>query len=76
MFKKIFLSLVILLCVIINISYGKWKVVDTINLIPEGNKVNGLNPGALCVLGNKVYMANSGSSSVSIIDTAKQIIMQ
>ncbi|MFH1612750.1 MAG: hypothetical protein ABIB46_03345 [bacterium] len=49
MFKRIFLSLVILLCVItMNISYGEIKVVDTINLIPDGNKINGLCPRALC----------------------------
>ncbi|MFH1612250.1 MAG: FlgD immunoglobulin-like domain containing protein [bacterium] len=71
MFKRIILSLVILLCVItMKISYGEWKVVDNVNLIPGGNKVNGLEPTALCVLENKVYVANSGSSSISIIDTA------
>ncbi|MFH1613219.1 MAG: gliding motility-associated C-terminal domain-containing protein, partial [bacterium] len=30
----------------------------------------GLNPKALCVLGNRVYVANYYSNSVSIIDTA------
>ncbi|MFH1612705.1 MAG: T9SS type A sorting domain-containing protein [bacterium] len=70
MFKKSFLSYFILLCAIMNISYGEMKVVDTINLISGGNKVNGLRPNALCVLGNKVYVANSKSDSVSIIDTA------
>ncbi|MFH1612151.1 MAG: hypothetical protein ABIB46_00215, partial [bacterium] len=69
MFKKIFFSLVLLLCVTMNISYGEIKVVDTINLIPNGNKVNGLGPSALCVLGTKVYVANEWSDSVSIIDT-------
>ncbi|MFH1612589.1 MAG: T9SS type A sorting domain-containing protein [bacterium] len=71
MLKKFFLSLIILLCgMIISISYGEIKVVDTINLLPGGNTINGLNPTALCVLGNRVYVANYTSNSVSIIDTA------
>ena len=65
MLKKI--CFMFFLCVLtMNINYGEWKVVDTIKF----KSGIGNSPRALCVLENKVFVANYYSNNVSIIDTA------
>jgi YVTN family beta-propeller protein len=49
--------------------FGKWERNDVF-LLPDDNTVNGLGPCAICTSGDKVFVANYWSDSVSIIDLA------
>jgi YVTN family beta-propeller protein len=55
---------------IISLGSTQWEVMETINLIPGGNKVNGRGPRAVAFSEKeqKIFVANWYSGSLSVID--------
>jgi YVTN family beta-propeller protein len=49
----------------------EWEKAD-VSLLPDGNTVNGIFPGPICGLGNKIFVMNQESESVSLIDLANE----
>jgi YVTN family beta-propeller protein len=66
MLARIKISAIVLICSAF-LTEAAWKRTD-VSLLPEGNTINGVRPFAICTSGNKVFVANMGNDSVSIID--------